>query len=136
MDALNYLRHEIKSYFPESSELQLSESYARQPRFNFYFEVLPGERFLLYLNWDGDRFTLKCLEFIGSDMLKGLMNAYPEWGSRVFNAGKPRATVSFDYYEKDRLGALKFFGNISEQIHSHEISGKQLLQCVDPFRNV
>ena len=135
MDALNYLREEIKSYFFESTELQLSSAYANQRRFNFYFEIASGQRFLLYLSWEGDdeRFTLKCLEFSDWETLKKLIDAYPETGSKAFNIGQPRSTISFFYLGKDRLSALDYKGVIKGHIDSSEISGRQLMGCINPF---
>ncbi|NIJ54787.1 hypothetical protein [Dyadobacter arcticus] len=135
MDALNYLRKEIKSYFPESSELMLSSYFANHPRFNFYFKIIENERYLLYLNWDGDdlRYTLKCLEFNDWETLKGLIDFYPSAGSKAFNIGKPRTVISFLYREEGRLAALEYKGAINHQTDSPEISGNQLLRGIDPF---
>jgi hypothetical protein len=136
MDALNYLRKQIKTYFPESSELILSSSFATHPRFNFYFEIKPGERFLLYLNWDGDdlRYTLKCLEFRDWEVLKRLIDAYPTIGSKAFNIGQPRALISFLYRDDDRLAALQHKGSINGSVDSEEIIGAQLMHGLDPFQ--
>lgn len=138
MDALNDLREVIKSYFSDSSELYLSSSYANLRRFNFYFQIAPEQRFLLYLNWDGDgsRFTLKCLEFDSLETLQKLTDIYPDAGSKAFNIGKPRSVVSFFYQGENRLSALEFKGEIGLHIDSREISGNQLLQCVDPLNNL
>lgn len=136
MDALNYLRKEIKCYYPESSELLLSGSFANHPRFNFYFEIKPGARFLLYLNWDGDdlRYTLKCLEFSDWENLERLTNSYPTIGSKAFNIGQPRALISFLYHADNRLTALQFKGEINGETSPQEISGSELMQGLDPFK--
>ncbi|MCF0051750.1 hypothetical protein LXM25_16910 [Dyadobacter sp. LJ53] len=136
MDVLNYLRNEIKAYFPESSELQLSSAFANQRRFNFYFEIAPQQRFLLYLSWDGDynRFTFKSLEFSSEEVLRTLAGAYPEKGSRTFNIGKPRSTVSFESKGSGSLSALEFKGVIGFDTAAKEISGRELMECVDPLR--
>ncbi|MCE7060857.1 hypothetical protein [Dyadobacter sp. CY343] len=135
MDALTYLRDGIRTYFSESTELQLGGKLATQRRFNFYFKINPAEPYLVYLNWDGeeDRFTLKCLEFSDPGQLNQLVAAYPETGSKVFNAGKPRSAVSFLYQGKSRLSRLHFNGVINEKIEAPEIDAPQLLRCVDPF---
>ncbi|MCF2502651.1 hypothetical protein L0663_04635 [Dyadobacter sp. CY107] len=136
MDVLNYLRDEIKAYFPESSELQLSSAFANHRRFNFYFEIAPQQRFLLYLSWDGDydRFTFKSLEFSSEEVLRALADAYPEKGSRIFNMGQPRSTVSFESRGGGRLSALEFKGIIHCDISAGEISGRELMECVDPLK--
>ena len=135
MNAIDYLRDAIKTYFPESSELHLSGFYKNHRRFNFYFEIKAECPFLLYLNWDGDedRFTLKCLEFINPEILRKLVSAYPDTGSKAFNIGKPRSVVSFFYLGENRLSALEFKGTISLNIESNEITAAQLMQCIDPF---
>ncbi|SKB51256.1 hypothetical protein [Dyadobacter psychrophilus] len=135
MDVLNYLRDEIKAYFPESSELQLSSAFANHRRFNFYFEIAPQQRFLLYLSWDGDydRFTLKSLEFSSEEELERLAAAYPEKGSKAFNIGRPRATVSFESRGGNNLSALEFKGAVRLDTNVKELSGRELMQCVNPF---
>jgi hypothetical protein len=135
MEALNYLREEIKSYFFESTELQLSSAFANHRRFNFYFEIATGQPYLLYLSWEGDdeRFTLKCLEFSVPDILKKLIAAYTNIGSKAFNIGQPRSTISFFYLGKDRLSALDYKGVINGHIDSSEISGRQLMGSINPF---
>ncbi|MCF0058457.1 hypothetical protein [Dyadobacter sp. CY356] len=72
MNAIDYLRDEIKLYFPESSELVLSGVFAQRRRFNFYFKIRDKYPYLLYLNWDGeyDQFILKCLEFANEEFWK------------------------------------------------------------------
>ena len=134
MDSIDYLRDEIKSYFPESTELQLSSRYDKQPRFNFYFQIVADYRYLLYLNWDGEgyRFTLKCLEFTGEELLSQLIADYTDGGSRVFNVGQPKSTISFLYREKDNLSGTEFKGTNSFAFDSNAMSGKELMQCVDP----
>jgi len=136
MDVLNYLRDEIKAYFPESLELQLSSAYANHRRFNFYFEIAPQQRFLLYLSWDGDydRFTFKTLEFSSAEVLRTLADAYPEKGSRTFNIGQPRSTVSFESRGNGNLSALEFKGEIRFDTSVKEISGRELMECVDPLK--
>jgi hypothetical protein len=136
MDVLNYLRGEIKSYFPESNELQLSGYFSNQRRFNFYFEIAPKQRHLLYLSWDGeyDRFTLKSLEFSNDDVLKALMDTYPDKGSKSFNIGKPVSVVSFECRGQNKLSALEFGGNIRADIHAREMSGQELMQSIDPLK--
>lgn len=133
MESLEYLRSEIKIYFPESKELQLSSAYDGQRRFNFYFKIAKEQRHLLYLNWDGDgdRFTLKCLEFPNAPTLGELCAAYTEKGSKMFNMGQPIATLSFIYRESDRLSVTGYKGNRNPE--SPEISGRQLMYCVNPF---
>ncbi|MHA4739837.1 hypothetical protein [Dyadobacter sp. MSC1_007] len=133
MDSLEYLRDEIKTYFPDSRELQLSAAFDGQRRYNFYFEIAPEQRHLLYLNWDGDidGFTLKCLEFPDEVILKELTDAYTDKGSKVFNMGQPIATLSFVYQEKDRLSVRSYKGNAP--IDSREISARQLMYGVNPF---
>ncbi|MCE7040281.1 hypothetical protein [Dyadobacter sp. CY312] len=134
MDSIDYLRDEIKSYFPESTELQLSSRYDKQPRFNFYFQIVSDYRYLLYLNWDGEgyRFTLKCLEFSSKELLSQLIADYTDGGSRVFNVGQPKSTISFIYREKDNLSGTEFKGTNSSAFDSNAMSGKELMQCVDP----
>lgn len=133
MNSLDYLRDEIRTYFPESKELQLSEAFDGQRRFNFYFEIAPEQRHLLYLNWDGDieGFTLKCLEFPDPVLLKELTEAYSEKGSKMFNIGQPVATLSFVYQGKDNLRVRNYKGRT--HIDSHEISARNLLYAVNPF---
>ena len=135
MDSLKYLRNEIKIYFPESSELQLSAHFATHRRFNFYFDTGRSDCFLIYLNWegDGDIYTLKCLEFDDKEVLKTLISNYPETGSKVFNLGKPRSTFSFDYFADNRLSVLSFKGSANISMDSNEVTGHQLMQCVDPY---
>ncbi|TLV02165.1 hypothetical protein [Dyadobacter luticola] len=135
MNALTHFRKEIKAYFPESSELILSESFATHPRFNFYFEIKPGERFLLYLNSDGDDlgYTLKCLEFRDSDVLKRLINSYPTIGSKAFNIGQPRTRISFIYRAENRISVTQTGGDIHDDFNWHEISASHLLQGLDPL---
>jgi len=135
MEAIDDLRKEIKSYFPESSELQLSSSYAQHRRFNFYFEIKKDYAFLLYLNWDGDsdRFTLKCLEFSDPQTLDALIAAYPQSGARTFNIGNPRSAVSFIYLAQNRLRVTERRGVINATDESGEISGNQLIRCIDPI---
>ena len=134
MDSIDYLRDEIKSYFPESSELMLSSRFDKQPRFNFYFQIVPDSSHLLYLNWDGEgyRFTLKCLEFTSGTLLSKLIADYPDGGSRVFNVGQPKSTISFIYKEKNNLSGTEFKGTNSFAFDSNAMSGKELMQCVDP----
>jgi hypothetical protein len=135
MEALNYLRNDIKSYFAESSELCLSDHFTSFRRFNFYFEIVPGTAYLLYLNWDGEynRFTLKCLEFEHAALLKGLIDSYPDAGAKVFNVGKPRSTVSFLYRADHVITSLDFRGDIRHYAHHQEITTRQLMECVDPL---
>ncbi|WP_353719279.1 hypothetical protein [Dyadobacter sp. 676] len=133
MHSLDYLREEIRTYFPESKELQLSPAFDGQRRFNFYFEIAPGQRHLLYLNWDGDidGFTLKCLEFPDAALLRELAGAYTEKGSKMFNIGQPVATLSFVYQGKDNLRVRNYKGKA--HIDSHEISARHLMYAVNPF---
>ncbi|MCF0074375.1 hypothetical protein LZD49_28080 [Dyadobacter sp. CY261] len=133
MNSLDYLRDEIKIYFPESRELLLSSAYDGQRRYNFYFEMAPDQRYLLYLNWDGDidGFTLKCLEFPDAVLLKELSDAYTDKGSKVFNIGQPIAALSFVYHEKDRLKMRSYKGKA--HIDSPEISARQMMFSVNPF---
>jgi len=132
MDAIDYLRGEIKSYFPESSELRLLDT--QQRRFNFYFKIKADSLYLIYLNWDGeyDKFILKCLEFPDAEILTGLIKAYPETGSKIFNIGKPKSTISFICLDENKLSVSDFKGPSSVNIDSKEISGNQLMQCIDP----
>ena len=133
MDAIDNLRSEIKNYFAKSRELQLSGSFSQHRRFNFYFEIELDTPYLLYLNWDeGDRFTLKCLEFAGSELLSNLIKTYPELGSKTFNVGQPRSMVSFIYRSANHLTVTELKGAINLQLDSRDISGAQLMQCVDP----
>ncbi|WP_157488034.1 hypothetical protein [Dyadobacter crusticola] len=134
MDALTYLREEIKTYFPDSKELQLSGSLANQPRFNFYFEITCGLRFLLYLNWDGDGdgFTLKCLEFVEPGVLKKLISSYPDAGSKVFNIGQPRSTIGFLYKGENKLQPLFTSGYLNEPLGISDITVGELLNSIDP----
>ncbi|WP_342088331.1 hypothetical protein [Dyadobacter sp. OTU695] len=133
MNSLDYLRDQIKTYFPESKELQLSAAFDGQRRFNFYFEIAPGQRHLLYLNWDGDidGFTLKCLEFQDAALLEELIGAYTEKGSKMFNVGQPVATLSFVYQGNDNLRVRNYKGKT--HIDSHEISARNLMYAVNPF---
>lgn len=135
MDALTYLRKKINAYFPDSAELQLGGKLATQRRFNFYFKINQGQRYLLYLNWDGeeDRFTLKCLEFADTELLSSLIAAYPESGSKVFNAGKPRSLVSFEYTAEGQLSALQFQGIVNEELQTAVTGAEQILRAIDPF---
>ena len=132
MEAIDYLRGEIKSYFPESTELRLSG--IAQRRFNFYFEIKPDIHFLIYLNWDGeyDRFILKCLEFTNAEILAGLIRTYPETGSKAFNSGKPKSTISFICLGENKFSVSDFKGSSSVLIESKEITGDTLMQCIDP----
>ena len=132
MEAIDYLRGEIKSYFPESTELRLSG--IAQRRFNFYFEITANAHFLIYLNWDGeyDRFILKCLEFTNAEILAGLISTYPESGSKVFNSGKPKSTISFICLGENKLSVSDYKGSSSVLIESREITGAKLMQCIDP----
>ena len=132
MEAIDYLRGEIKSYFPESTELRLSG--IAQRRFNFYFEIAANTHFLIYLNWDGeyDRFILKCLEFTNAEILAGLIRAYPETGSKVFNSGQPKSTISFICLGENKISVSDFKGLSSVHIDSKEIDGDKLMQCIDP----
>ena len=135
MDAIDNLRDEIKSYFPESSELKLSKKFAQHRRFNFYFKIIPDYSYLLYLNWDGEgeyRFTLKCLEFSNAEVLNDLIEAYPETGSKVFNIGKPRSTVSFIYRSENKLSVTDVKGAVDINFDWNEITAKKLMECVDP----
>ena len=134
MDPIDYIRAEIKSHFPESRELQLSSYFANHPRFNFYFSIKADYSYLLYLNGDeeGKRFTFKCLEFSDADILNELIAGYPKTGSKVFNIGKPKSTISFINLGEDRLAVTEVRGSINGHIDSHEISGSKLMQCVDP----
>jgi hypothetical protein len=133
MNSLDYLRDQIKTYFPESKELQLSSAFDGQRRFNFYFEIAPGQRHLLYLNWDGDidGFTLKCLEFQDATLLKELTEAYTEKGSKMFNVGQPVATLSFVCQGNDNIRVRNYKGKT--HIESHEISARNLMYAVNPF---
>lgn len=133
MPAIEYLRNEIKNYFSKSRELQLSETFPSGRRFNFYFEIDIEARFLLYLNWDeGDRFTLKCLEFSDPELLNTLIKAYPENGSKTFNIGQPRSTVSFIFRNENHLTVTEVKGVINLHLESRDISAPQLIKCVDP----
>ena len=134
MEAIDYLRTEIKAHFPESSELQLSSYYAQHRRFNFYFKITDNYPFLLYLNWDGEgnHFTLKCLEFTDPDTLQSLISDYPEKGAKTFNAGKPKLMLDFIYRNQDGLYITDYKGGNQEFVHSHEITRKRLMECVDP----
>ena len=134
MDAIDYIRTEIKTYFPDSSELQLSSYFAKHPRFNFYFSLKTDYQFLLYLNGDedGKRFTFKCLEFNSPEILNELITAYPQTGSKVFNIGKPKSTISFINMGEGRLAVTEARGVINGEIESSEISGSKLMHCVDP----
>jgi hypothetical protein len=133
MNSLDYLRDQIRTYFPESKELQLSPAFDGQRRYNFYFEIAPNQRHLLYLNWDGDidGFTLKCLEFPDLILLNELIGAYTEKGSKVFNIGQPVATLSFVYQGNDNLRVRTYTGKT--HIDTHEISARNLMYAVNPF---
>ena len=135
MDAIDYIRGKIKSHFIESNELQLSGYFANHPRFNFYFSIKEDSCFLLYLNGDeeGKRFTLKCLEFSSAELLKTLIIAYHAAGSKAFNIGQPRSTVSFINLGEDKLALTEIKGNIKGNMDSQEISGDKLMECVDPY---
>ena len=134
MNAIDYLRGEIKSYFPDSSELQLAGELAQHRRYNFYFKIKDINSYLLYLNWDGeyDQFILKCLEFGNEEILEKLISAYPETGAKAFNQGQPCLTVSFIYRGENKLAVLDFKGPVDAEIHSREITGTKLMACVDP----
>jgi hypothetical protein len=134
MKSIDYLRNEIKSYFPESIELQLSAYFAQHRRFNFYFKIKDNYPFLLYLNWDGeyDRFILKSLAFSNAEILEKLIAQYPENGAKTFNLGQPHKTVSFLYHYENKLSVLEFKGPVDAQIHSTQLSGNKLLQSIDP----
>ena len=133
MDAIDSLRAAIKSYFPESSELQLSSHFATHRRFNFYFKITSDYSYLLYLNWDeGDRFTLKCLEFSSADLLGGLIDSYPELGTKTFNVGKPRSTVSFIYMDEDKLKVTDMKGAVDIRFDWNSTTFKKLMESVDP----
>ncbi len=134
MDSIDYLRSEIKLYFPDSEELQLSSHYAQQRRFNFYFKIKDEYPFLLYLNWDGDgdRFTLKCLEFNSAETLDMLASIYPGKGSNTFNMGKPKVTVAFIYRGENRLFVSELKGSDQWDIHRTDITADRLMQCLDP----
>ena len=136
MEAIDYLRDEIKSYFTESSELQLSSYYAQHRRFNFYFKITDNYPYLLYLNWDGEgnHFTLKCLEFNSCEILDTLIGKYPEKGAKSFNIGRPKLMVDFVYRDQDRLYISEYKGGIQEQVQSNEISRQRLMECVDPAK--
>lgn len=133
MNSLNDLRDEIRTYFPESRELQLSKAFDGQRRFNFYFQIAPDQRHLLYLNWDGDidGFTLKCLEFPDARRLQELADAYTDKGSKMFNIGQPVAALSFVYHGKDRLKVRSYQGKA--RLESSEISARHLMYAVNPF---
>ena len=134
MDTIHYLRAEIKSYFPESSELQLSSSVAQNRRFNFYFKITEDVRFLIYLNWDGESniLVLKCLEFSNTEVLNKLVKEYPEGGSKTFNIGQPMSTVMFIYRGENKLSVKELKGSASIHFDWNEVSGKKLMECVDP----
>jgi len=134
MKSIDYLRDEIKAYFIESKELQLSANFAQHRRFNFYFKIKDSYPFLLYLNWDGeyDRFILKSLVFSNAEILEKLIAQYPDYGAKTFNLGQPHKTVSFLYRSENKLSVLEFKGPVDAQIHSSEISGNTLMQSIDP----
>lgn len=138
MKSIDYLRGEIKSYFPKSSELLLSSIYAQNRQFNFYFKITANYPCLLYLNWDGeyDRFTLKCLEFSSPERLDQLMADYPEKGAKSFNEGQPKRTIAFIYHSENRLSIIDTKGIARDKVHSGEISGVTLMECVDPAQTV
>ncbi|MCF2442393.1 hypothetical protein L0657_00395 [Dyadobacter sp. CY345] len=133
MEAIDYLREEIKSHFTESYELQLSSYFALHRRFNFYFKITDHYPYLLYLNWDGEgnHFTLKCLEFDGAEILDTLIGEYPDKGAKSFNIGKPKLMVDFIYRDLEKLYVTDCKG-IQEEIRSKEITRKKLMECVDP----
>jgi hypothetical protein len=134
MEALDFLKKELKSYYPESAELQLSPAYAGQRRFNFYFSIEDRQRFLLYLNWDGDdRFILKCLEFSDTPTLRKLMEAYYDAGSKSFNAGQPRSAVSFVVHNNAHIRALEFRGVINGDGHPRDLGPDELMRSVAPL---
>ncbi|QRR00571.1 hypothetical protein [Dyadobacter sandarakinus] len=135
MNALDYLRSEIKSYYPQSAELTLSQRFASHRRFNFYFSIEPDCRFLLYLNWDGDGegFTLKCLEFNNHELLSRLMTSYHDNGFKAFNAGKPKTAVSFLYRGNDQLYVHELKGTPHTDLHARDISASRLMECVNPL---
>jgi len=134
MDPIDYLRNEIKSYFPESSELKLSSAFAQHRRFNFYFKITNNSSFLLYLNWDGEgnEFILKCLEFTSVEILNKLILAYPEAGSKAFNIGQPKSAVSFIFRGENNLYIANCKGSNDSNINFNEISGQKLMECIDP----
>lgn len=134
MKTIDYLRNEIRCYFSESSELLLSNSYAQNRQFNYYFKITDNYPFLLYLNWDGeyDRFTLKCLEFSNAERLNQLITDYPEKGAKSFNEGQPKRTISFTHYSENRLSIIDIQGMTHPELHSGDISGSSLMACVDP----
>lgn len=134
MDPIDYLRNEIKSYFPESAELNLSSSFAQHRRFNFYFEITANYPFLLYLNWDGEgnEFILKCLSFSSAEILNKLIQAYPETGSKAFNIGQPKSVVSFIFRGEDKLYVANCKGLNDSNINYNEITGQKLMECIDP----
>jgi len=136
MESIDYLRREIKTYFPESQELQLSSYFAQHRRFNFYFQLTNDYRYLLYLNWDGDgnHFTLKCLEFESPELLDSLIAEYPEKGAKSFNIGHPKLMVDFLYRDQDRLYVTDYKGETQEPIQHIEITRNKLMECVDPAR--
>jgi len=134
MEAIDYLRTEIKSYFTESSELQLSSYFAQHRRFNFYFKITGNYPYLLYLNWDGEgnHFTLKCLEFNSCELLDTLIAEYPEKGAKSFNIGQPKLMLDFIYRDQDRLYVTDYKGGSHEHVYAHEITRRKLMECVDP----
>jgi hypothetical protein len=134
MNAIDYLRSEIKSHFHDSSELLLP-GHSDAHRFNFYFKITNDCPYLLYLNWDGeyDRFILKCLEFGQAEILDKLIAAYPENGAKTFNLGQPYRTVTFIYKGENKLSVLDFKGPVDGDIQSSEITGHELMQSVDPL---
>ena len=134
MDTIHHLRAEIKKYFPESSELQLLSSVAQNRRFNFYFQITEDVRFLIYLNWDGESniLVLKCLEFDNAEILNELIKEYPEGGSKTFNIGKPISTVMFIYHGENKLSVKELKGSASIHFDWNDVSGKKLMECVDP----
>lgn len=134
MEAIDLLRGEIKSYFPESSELQLSGYFAKHLRFNFYFSLKASHPYLLYLNVDGDsnRFVLKCLEFHSTDILHNLIESYPEFGSKVFNIGQPKSTASFIYLSENRISVQNVKGSVAEYVQIHQITIQDLVARIAP----
>lgn len=136
MEAIDYLKNEIKYYFTESSELQLSSYFAKHRRFNFYFKITSNHPYLLYLNWDGEgnHFTLKCLEFNNTETLETLMSEYPDKGAKCFNIGQPKSMVDFIYRDQDRLYVIDYKGALQEQVRSNEITRNRLMECIDPHK--
>lgn len=134
MDVIDYFRDELKEYYPESAELLLSSRFDNQPRFNFYFQIKADCPYLLYLNWDGEGryFTIKCLEFSDAALLTQLASDYTEKGSRVFNVGQPKSTLSFLYKGENKLNGTEFKNTNSFHFDHTSMSGREVMQCVDP----